>query len=154
MINPNKQHVSFFSFFTTRKIHIAKHQHTGVSSVTSSPSLSIINLSPLFSLYRHCNTYEFRMVSMLETKDFGSWTQTSVTKMKDRLVIRPKRQWPYIGRQVVDWVVCTAMDHGMDKHTQDYTLLHNHVRWKIQLLHYKCTHCNKLTYHFNCLLHD
>jgi hypothetical protein len=27
-----------------------------------------------------------------ETKDFGSWTQTSVTQTKDRLGVRPKRQ--------------------------------------------------------------
>jgi hypothetical protein len=52
-----------------------------------------------------------------ETKNFGSWTQTLVTQMKDCLGLRPKRQWPYAERQVVDWVLRATMDHGMDKHT-------------------------------------
>jgi hypothetical protein len=55
------------------------------------PSLSIITIPQLFSLYLHCNAYEFWMVSMLETNDFGSWTQTSVTQTKDRLGVGPKR---------------------------------------------------------------
>jgi hypothetical protein len=89
---------------------------------------------------------------MLETTDFGSWTQTLMTQMKDRLGVEPKRHWPYAKRQLVDWVVRATMDHGMNKHTQDYTLLHIHVRWMIWLLHYQCTHCNKLTYRFKLFI--
>jgi hypothetical protein len=87
-------------------------------------------------------------------KDFRSWTQTSVTQMKYRLGVGPKRQWPYVERQVVDSIVCATMDRGIDKHTQDYTLLHINIRRMIQFLHYKFTHRQKLTCHFNCLLHD
>jgi hypothetical protein len=54
-----------------------------------------------------------------ETKDFGSWTQTSVTQTNDRLGVGPKRRW---------WVVRATMDHGMEEHTQHYTLLHIHIR--------------------------
>jgi hypothetical protein len=57
-----------------------------------------------------------------ETKDFGSWTQMLVTQMlvtqtKDLLGVGPKCQWLYVERQVVDWVVCATIDHGIDVHT-------------------------------------
>lgn len=42
-INPNKQHLSFSSLFTTRKVLLAKHQQAGVSSIKTSP----------FSIYYH-----------------------------------------------------------------------------------------------------
>jgi hypothetical protein len=62
-----------------------------------------------------------------EMKDFGSWIQTSLTQTKDHLGVGPKCQWPYAKRQDVDWVVYATMDHGIDKHTQDYTLLLTHL---------------------------
>jgi hypothetical protein len=42
-INPNKQHLSYSSIFISRKVLLAKHQHTRVSSILSSP----------FSIYYH-----------------------------------------------------------------------------------------------------
>jgi hypothetical protein len=38
-------------------------------------SLFITTIPPLFFLYLHCNVYEFWMVSMLETDEFGSSTE-------------------------------------------------------------------------------
>jgi hypothetical protein len=67
-INPNKQHLS------TRNVLLAKHQQAGVSSIKTHPSPSITTIPPLFFLYLHCNVYEFWMVSMLETNEFGSYT--------------------------------------------------------------------------------
>jgi hypothetical protein len=39
------------------------------------PSLSITTIPPLFFIYSHCNAFEFWMVSMLETNEFGSSTE-------------------------------------------------------------------------------
>jgi hypothetical protein len=39
------------------------------------PSPSTITIPPLFFLCLHCNAYEFRMVSILETNEFGSSTE-------------------------------------------------------------------------------
>jgi hypothetical protein len=73
-VNPNKQHLSFSSLSTTRKVLRAKHQQIR-DSAKFPPSLSIITIPPLFFLYLHCNVYEFRMVSMLKTNEFRSSTE-------------------------------------------------------------------------------
>jgi hypothetical protein len=44
------------------------------------------------------------------------------------------------------------MDHGIDKHTHDYTLLHIHVRRMIRLLHYKCTHLQQINVLFQLFI--
>jgi hypothetical protein len=77
-INPNKQHLSFSSLFTPRKVLLAKHQQAGVSSIKTSPFSIYSTIPLLFFLYLHCNAHELWMVSMLETNEFGSSTKICI----------------------------------------------------------------------------
>jgi hypothetical protein len=58
-INPNKQHLSFSSLFTTRKVLLAKHRQAEFPQSNLPLYLSITTIPPLFFLYLHYNAYEF-----------------------------------------------------------------------------------------------
>jgi hypothetical protein len=79
-INPNKQHLSFSSFFTTRNVLLAKHQHAGVSTIITSPLLYL--LSP----YLHCSS----STSIATRMNFEWWLCSKQMSLDHG----SKRQWP------------------------------------------------------------